>query len=93
MDCTGRKENYDYSLLKSCAFARYLTLTPPVLNNLDTYGLFFGVLKTIFDLIASNFLIIFSLKTLRWVLFEHTLESLTKLRDYAQNDQVEYLIM
>ena len=92
MDCTGRKENYDFTLLKSCANAKYLTLIPPVLNNFDTYGLFFGLVKTVYDLIASNILLIFSLKTLRWVLFAHTLESLTKLRDYAQNDQVQFCL-
>lgn len=93
MDCTGRKENYDFTLLKSCANAKYLTLIPPVLNNFDTYGLVFGLLKTIYDLIASNILLIFSLQTLRWVLFAHTLESLTKLRDYAQNDQVQFCLI
>lgn len=88
LDCTGRWDDYDYSLLKSWANAKYLTLVPPVLNNFNNYGVLGGILKTIYDIIKSNILLIFRLKTLRWVLFAPSSSALQKLRDYAQNDQV-----
>lgn len=93
LDCTGRWDDYDYSLLKSWANAKYLTLVPPLLNNFNHYGVLGGILKSIFDIIASNILLIFRLKTFRWVLFSPSSSALKKLRDYAQNDQVRlYLI-
>ena len=90
LDCTGKWDGYDYDLLKSCANAKYLTLVPPILNNFNNYGVIGGILKTIYDLIAANILIIFKLKTLRWVLFSPNSSALRKLRDYAQNEKVEF---
>ena len=91
LDCTGKRENFDFSLLKSETSSQYLTLRSPVLKNLDTHGLFFGLSKTAYDLTSSKFSHLFSHKSLRWVLFTHSHESLTKLRDYAQNNQVLFL--
>jgi hypothetical protein len=88
LDCTGKWDGYDYDLLKSCANAKYLTLVPPILKNFDNYGVIGGILKTIYDLIVANALLIFQLKTHRWVLFSPNSSALRKLRDYAQNDQV-----
>ena len=88
LDCTGRSENYDYTLLKSWSHAKYLTLAPPIMENFNDFGLILGLLKTVYDLIVANILIIFTLKTLRWVLFKPNLSALMKLRDYAQNEQV-----
>ena len=93
LDCTGKWDGFDYDLLKPCANAKYLTLVPPILNNFNNYGVIGGILKTIYDLIAANALIIFQLKTLRWVLFSPNSSALRKLRDYAQNDQVFTLFL
>lgn len=88
LDCTGKWDGYDYKLLKTCANAKYLTLVPPILNNLNDYGVIGGIFKTIYDLIAANASLILRFKTLRWVLFSPNSSALRKLRDYAQNDQV-----
>lgn len=88
LDCTGHWDGYDFTLLKSWANAKYLTLVPPILNNLNNHGVIGGILKTIYDIIIANIFIIFRLKTLRWVLFAPSSSALKKLRDYAQNEQV-----
>ncbi|KZS21619.1 Reticulon-4-interacting protein 1, mitochondrial [Daphnia magna] len=92
LDCTGKWDGYDYKLLKTCANAKYLTLVPPILNNLNDYGVIGGIFKTIYDLIAANASLILRFKTLRWVLFSPNSSALRKLRDYAQNDQLKPLI-
>lgn len=91
LDCTGRKEDYDFDLLKTCAGAKYLTLIPPILRNFDTYGVIGGFAKTLWDLFTSNALLIFRLKTLRWVLFEPNSTALVNMRDFAQNEKVLHL--
>lgn len=91
LDCTGKWDGYDFDLLKSWANAKYLTLVPPILNNFNAYGVIGGIFKTIYDLIAANILLIFRLKTLRWVVFAPSSSALKKLGDYAQNEQVYYI--
>ncbi|XP_065213649.1 reticulon-4-interacting protein 1, mitochondrial-like [Planococcus citri] len=40
--------------LKSFKCAKYITLQPPILPETDRYGVFFGLLKTLYDFIAVN---------------------------------------
>ena len=58
------------------------------MRNFDRYGVVGGMLKSIWDIIATNICIIFKLKTFRWGLFEANEEALIKMRDFAQNGQV-----
>lgn len=88
LDCTGRDNDFDSTLLKSGANAKYLTLASPLLHNFDNYGMIGGLFKTIWDFLAVNAWSIFKLKTIRWVLFQPNQVALLKMRDFAQQEKV-----
>lgn len=94
MDCTGRKENYDFSLLKPWANAKYLTLSPTVLDHFDNYGydVVRGVIKTLWDLVVTKATLALRLRTLRWVFVSHCSTALSQLCDYVQSNQVYRLL-
>ena len=73
VDCTGKKENYDFSLLKPWANAKYITLSPTVLDHFDNYGydVVRGVIKTLWDLVVTKATLALRLRTLRWVFVSH----------------------
>lgn len=94
VDCTGKKENYDFSLLKPWANAKYITLSPTVLDHFDNYGydVVRGVIKTLWDLVVTKATLALRLRTLRWVSVSHCSTALSQLCDYVQSNQV-YLLL
>ena len=88
LDCTGPRINYDLTLLKPWANAKYLALRSPLLGNLDKYGVIGGLFKSVWDFLVTNAWPILKLKTIRWVLFKPNHAALVKIRDFAQQDKV-----
>lgn len=57
----------DYATTLPWNFNQYITLAPPLLNNTDMNGLFFGTIKSALNLIQSNIQTIYGYKgLLKW---------------------------
>jgi len=58
-------------LLKPWSWAKFITLRSPVLHNTDSYGMVFGMLKNVYDLVAPNVCsgAVFKGSTIRWGFF------------------------
>ncbi|XP_015380427.1 PREDICTED: reticulon-4-interacting protein 1 homolog, mitochondrial-like [Diuraphis noxia] len=71
-------------LLKPWSWAKFITLRSPVLHNTDAYGMVFGMLKNMYDLMAPNVCsgAVFKGSTIRWGFFmpaERGVEELARL--------------
>jgi len=88
LDCTGRSEGFNLNLLKSWANAKYVTLSPPTLNNFDNNGLLGGILKTGMDLMSNNTSALMEGKTMRWGFFMPNPCALKKMSSLANDSKV-----
>jgi|ERR1712137_55258 len=92
LDCTGRSEGFNLNLLKSWANAKYVTLSPPTLNNFDNNGLLGGILKTGMDLMSNNTSALMEGKTMRWGFFMPNPCALKKMSSLANDSKLKGVI-
>ena len=90
LDCTGQSENFSYDLLKPWSNAKFVTLSPPVLRNLDLHGIMGGFVKNGFDLIVQNSTAIIEGKTLRWAFFVPSSSALIELCGLIRDRKVSW---
>ena len=79
LDCTGQRESFSFELLKPWSNAKYITLSSPALQNIDSYGIIGGIFRTGLDLLVQNSTPIVEGKTLRWGFFVPNSVALSQL--------------
>lgn len=77
-------------LLKNWSWATFITLHSPVLHNTDSYGVFVGMLKNIYDLVSPNIFTgaIFKGSSIRWGIFSPEKNGIRELARLAEEKKI-----
>lgn len=78
------------TLLKSWSWATFITLRSPVLHNTDSYGMFAGMIKNIYDLVAPNISsgAVFKGISIRWGFFSSTYDGIRELARLVEEKKI-----
>ena len=88
LDCTGQQEGFSFELLKPWSNAKYVTLSPPALRNMDAHGIVAGLFRTGIDLLVQNSTPIMEGKTMRWGFFVPSSTALNKICSLIRDHKV-----
>lgn len=93
LNAAGLKSPQHVNALKEQGFSKYITITSPLLHNVDQHGLLLGMAKSAFDLISSNI----NLKrtpfflggpSIRWGFFAPSSKAIEEITDLTQTGKI-----
>lgn len=91
LDAAGLGPDYANSL--PWQFSQYITLVPPVLNDTDNYGLFFGTIKSGLTLVQNNLQTIFGGRgLLKWGFFVPASHGIAFLKRHVDDGKLKPII-
>ncbi|XP_037083533.1 reticulon-4-interacting protein 1 homolog, mitochondrial-like [Pollicipes pollicipes] len=92
LDCSGQSSEGRLPLLKPWTYSKYVTLSPPLLRNVDEGGLLAGSLRNAAQLVQSNIASHSRGSSFRWAFFMPNGCALRQIRDLVDDGKIRPVV-
>ncbi|XP_043240954.1 reticulon-4-interacting protein 1 homolog, mitochondrial-like [Amphibalanus amphitrite] len=92
LDCSGGHGERHIPLMKPWTYAKYVTLSPPLLKNIDADGLVAGGVRNLAELVQSNISSHTQGRSHRWAFFMPNGCALSQVRDLVDDGKIRPVV-